>query len=279
MLENTPRSTDPQLIGRRLLLAGFGALAATPALSAVSLGAEAGGLLDYEARLRGRLLDAGGGDFRTATEQQLLALTNNARLAQGVQECVWSEELARAARAHAADLAGRVYVEHLTPEGFDPSHRVALLARRMIGSASENIAYRRSGSPASATDLMETWHRSPPHWSNVLRPRHERVGFGVVARGERTYAVGLYSRPDGELGAPLPFRLGREADLAGALSQASPRFESFDLTNPLDEQAGLRPGDAPSPTRLPPGLYQLRPRRQVDALRYQVLWGPIFVRV
>lgn len=267
------------LMGRRTLLAGLSGLVAAPAFAASALDSQAGqSWLDYETRLRGRLADAGGGRFNAAAERRIMVLTNAARAEQGVPACAWSDELALAARAHAADLAGRAYVEHLSPEGFDPSHRVSILARRLIGSASENIAYRRAAELATADDLMAIWRKSPPHWTNLLRATHSRFGFGVAVRGERTYAVGLYSRADGELGAPVPFRLGREADLAGAISQASPRVDSFTVSDPLDTRDAASLAADPAPI-LAPGVYQLRPKRRLDGRRYEVLWGPIFVRV
>lgn len=265
-------------VARRTLLAGIGSFAALPALATpLALGAEA--WLAYEARLRARLIDAGGGRFDAVREAQILTLTNGARAANGAPTCRWNEELAFTARAHAADLAERGYLEHLAPEGFDPTHRVGVLARRMIGSASENIAYRRAPEPPSAEDLMEIWRKSEGHWLNLLRPSHAQAGFGVVLRGDRTYAVGLYANPDGELAAPLPFKLSGVPNLSSMLAQASPRIESFALTDPLDESANLAAVQEAAGAGLTPGVYQLRPRLRVDQRRYQVLWGPIFVRV
>lgn len=260
---------------RRLVLAGLGGLLAMPSVVRAAPAEDA--WLSYEARLRTRVADAGGGAFQGASERELLTLTNAARADVGAAALTWNSELAKVARSHAADLAARGYVEHLSPEGFDPNHRVGLLARRMIGSASENIAYRRATQVPDAGDLMGIWRRSPPHWSNLLRPRYAQAGFGVVARGQRTYAVGLYARPDGALGAPLPFKLSQEADLASALREVSPGFDSFALANPLDEDAAWARIDGNEP--LPPGIYQLRPRRRVDRRSYQILWGPIFARV
>jgi hypothetical protein len=126
---------------------------------------------------------------------------------------------------------------------------------------------------------MGIWRKSEPHWLNLLRPSHEQVGFGVAVRGERTYTVGLYARPDGELGAPLPFRLEGEAALSRALVEASPRIESFALADPLDEDARQAMAERAAGRSLAPGVYQLRPRRKVSERRYEILWGPIFVKV
>src|SRR5690349_13299081 len=112
-------------VARRSLLAGLGSLVALPALaSPAGVGPEA--WLAYEARLRARLVDAGGGRFDAVAERRLLDLTNAARASNGAGACLWSDELALTARAHAADLADRGYVEHLAPEGFDPTHRIGV---------------------------------------------------------------------------------------------------------------------------------------------------------
>ena len=265
-------------VARRSLLAGIGSLVALPALASPSgRGPEA--WVAYEARLRSRLVDAGGGRFDGVAERLLLDLTNDARASNGAGACRWSEELALTARAHAADLADRGYIEHLAPEGFDPTHRIGVLARRMIGSASENIAYRQASAPASAQELMGIWRRSERHWTNLLVPTHDHVGFGVAVRGDRTYCVGLYAHPDGELAAPLPFKIDTVAALSNVLDRGSPHIESFSFTDPLDEAARLAVGQDTAATGLTPGVYQLRPRVRVDARRYQILWGPIFVRV
>ncbi|WP_082532168.1 MULTISPECIES: CAP domain-containing protein [unclassified Phenylobacterium] len=277
MQDRAPSRGVSGVISRRLVLAGLGGLAAAPVHARVVPGFTEVSWLDYEARLGARASDAGGGAFHAATERELLALTNAVRVRSGAPALGWSAELSRVARSHAADLAGRGYVEHLSPEGFDPTHRVGLLARRMIGSASENIAYRRASDETTAAELMGIWRKSESHWSNLMRPRHAQVGFGVVSRGQKTYAVGLYARPDGALGAPLPFRLAQDADLSSALRQVSPHFDSFALTDPTDEAAARARIEGADP--LPPGVYQLRPRRRVDRSRYQILWGPIFARV
>lgn len=270
---------SPDGVSRRAVLAGLAAAPAVPALAAPPAAIDKDAWLAYETRLRGRLADAGGGAFQPDQERELLTLTNAVRAAAGVGGCEWNDELSLTARAHAADLAQRGYVEHLSPEGFDPTHRVGLLARRMIGSASENIAYRRASMRPDASDLMGIWRKSPPHWTNLLRPSHAKIGFGSVVVGDRTYTVGLYARPDGELGSPLPFRLQGEAQLSQALDEASPRIESFALADPLDEAAQNSMSETAVRRRLAPGVYQLRPRRRIDERRYEVLWGPIFVRV
>lgn len=272
MVKLSPHGGDGP--SRRAFMAlGVASLAAFPAASAVPQVE----WLGYEARLRSRLADGGGGTFSPDVASRLLALTNAVRAEAGALACAWSPELAKVASAHAADLAQRNYIGHTSPEGFEPSHRVAVLARRMIGSASENIAFRESSDPCGPEGVMAIWRDSPAHWATVLDPAHTCAGFGVVTRGRRTFAVGLYAAPSGELAAPLPFRLSQETDLTAAIMRASPHFEGYSVADPADG-AGWRSPVAGG-RLLQPGVYQLRPQRRVDARSYEVLWGPIFVKV
>jgi uncharacterized protein YkwD len=256
---------------RAVLAGGFAALAAAASAAAK---ASLTGWIDYEARLRDRLADAGGGRFDEAAARGLLALTNAARKTAGVKPVASSADLAETARAHAADLAHRGYIEHLSREGFDPSDRLGLLARRMIGSTSENIAYHRGARPATAGDLMQLWRTSPQHWRNLLRDKHSHAGFGVVRKGEQAYAVGLYARPDGSLAHPLAFQVRTAAEVQRASAGAGARIELEALDAGRDRRGTLalhELADAPA------GAYQLLVQRRVDARTYAVLTGPIFV--
>jgi uncharacterized protein YkwD len=49
-------------------------------------------------------------------------------------------ELLPAARAHALDMFELGYFDHVTPGGLDPSDRVALLHRRLVGGVGGNLA-------------------------------------------------------------------------------------------------------------------------------------------
>jgi uncharacterized protein YkwD len=224
----------------------------------------------YEARLRARVGDAGGGRFDGATARQLHLLTNRARAASDAGALAWDEELAVTARAHAADLAQRRYVEHLSPEGFDPTDRLGLLARRTIGSASENITWHRGGKVDGAAELMGNWRASPPHWSNLLNPRYSHAGFGVVRIADQVYAVGLYAKLNGTLAADLPFHLADTMALLANLKGLPAGVASFWLEDQV-HKTGRRG------MRAPPGVYRLRIELPVDAVTRDELYGPIFV--
>lgn len=251
---------------RRILILGLAAAGAAGAATPPA----ADTWTAYEARLRSRSGDAGGGRFDGATERALHELTNRARQRAGAGALTWHHELAATARAHAGDLAARRYVEHLSPEGFDPTDRLGLVARRTIGSASENIAYHRGPTVDSAADLMGIWRSSPPHWKNLLTPRYSHAGFGVVRTRDQVYAVGLYARLNGALDADLPFHLADTMALLASLKGMPAGVASFWLEDQVKRSGhqGLR---------APPGVYRLRIDLPRGDSTYDELYGPIFV--
>lgn len=251
---------------------GLSALAA-PALAeplrdAAPPASDAAAWRDYEALLRARIEDAGGGRFDEAGARAALDATNAARAAAGAPTLDWHDELAAAARAHAGDLARRAYVEHLSPEGFDPSHRLWLLGRTTIGSPSENIAYHHGdGPPASAAHLIGRLQKSPGHWANLLRASHTHAAYALTRTHDRAWLVGLYARPVARLPEPLPFQ-AQGPEIARAL-----RSLSSDLRLRLAVPQGSRPGTVDGA----PPVMQLTALRRTDIGRFDIIGGPIFL--
>lgn len=114
-------------------------------------------------------------------ERQVLAMTNQERTKAGLPALVWDEELARAARYHAADMAAERYFEHDSYDRIngnlkkvgDTFERIARFSSR---SRSENIAF---GSPTPA-EVMQSWMHSPGHKRNILDKKVLRLGVGFI---------------------------------------------------------------------------------------------------
>ncbi|RAK50848.1 CAP domain-containing protein [Phenylobacterium deserti] len=267
----------PARFSRRALLAAAAGLTAQPAWAqspVSSLTARPAATWSaYYTRLTARLADAGGGRFDAASARALLERSNAARAAAGAGSLIWHDELARTARAHAADLAQRVYVEHLSPERFDPTDRLNLIGRTTLGSTSENIAYHRGEQPGTPDRLFAIWRRSPPHWTNLLRRKHTHAGFAVVRKADRVYAVGLYARPDGVLAEAVPFEVGDAGLLAGPVSGLAVglRPQVFDAT-----RSGGRAFPLERIEEAPAGVYQLQVGLPLDARVVEYLIGPLF---
>ena len=234
----------------------------------------------YYDRLQRGLTDAGGGAFVDLTENHLLAEHNRFRQSHGLGALARSSVLDDAARAHVADLLKRDYFEHASPEGFTSEHRVGLLARRFVGAAGENIAMQDGGeTPPGSAEFARMWRDSAGHRANMLRAEYTHVGFGVVAKGERTIAGTVFGHTYAELAAPAPFRIRRGGELAGVLDGAAPLLTGYEL-QPVDggEVVGPFEGEG-APDRLPPGAYAIRPHAPDPTVpyRYWVLFGPIVV--
>ena len=120
-----------------------------------------------------------------AHEQEVLTLVNAERQKRNLAPLAWNENLARAARYHAADMATNGYFDHdsmARPAG-SPNARP-----RRIGSwqdrvtafdptaSGENIAH---GQPTPAA-VMKSWMNSSGHRANILRPTNATLGIGFV---------------------------------------------------------------------------------------------------
>lgn len=114
---------------------------------------------------------------RADLEDEMLALLNRARGAQGLAPLAADPDAAEVARRHSQDMFERGYFSHTTPEGQDPFDRLRA-GRVRFGAAAENIALART-LPQAWQGLMD----SPGHRENILGPAYRRVGIGIVDGG------------------------------------------------------------------------------------------------
>ncbi|MFE0042717.1 CAP domain-containing protein [Streptomyces albireticuli] len=118
----------------------------------------------------------------------VLALTNTERRAAGLRPLAADARLGTAAQAHSADMAGRGFYSHTTPEGGEPWDRAAAAgaAHRGIG---ENIACGQR-TPA---EVVRGWMDSPGHRANILKPDFTHLGVGYATGGSAgTYWTQLF---------------------------------------------------------------------------------------
>lgn len=104
---------------------------------------------------------------------QLLELMNEVRTASGYSPLVMDNTLVTLAQSHAEDMHRRGYFAHDSPET-TPVMRLQQ-ASIEFSRAAENIA-----EASSAEDAHETLMLSPGHRKNIVDPKLERVGIGVV---------------------------------------------------------------------------------------------------
>jgi len=123
-------------------------------------------------------------------EQELLRILNKARKEKGMPELEWDEDLAKAARYHAYDLATQDYFDHasfdrnggkLIQVGGTFDRIKKFYSKSFVNS--ENIA-GGNGSP-EATYMQ--WFNSKGHYENMFNPSSKKVGLGVFYDPNSTY--------------------------------------------------------------------------------------------
>jgi uncharacterized protein YkwD len=122
--------------------------------------------------------------YDAEAERQLFDLANQARAQAGAAPLQVDDGLTRAARAHAAQMAGQQQLSHqFTGEpAFAP--RLAANCTLHLDRAGENVAYAGSVEQAHQ-GLMH----SPTHRENLLNPAYNVAGFGVVRAGSSLYVA------------------------------------------------------------------------------------------
>ena len=113
------------------------------------------------------------GTLERDLESELLAMTNQQRIRQGLPPLTLDRTLLRIAREHSFGMARQGFISHDLPSG-DLKIRMTR-GGYLYRMARENVASARTVTLAQ-TLLMN----SPPHHSNILAEDVNSVGIGIV---------------------------------------------------------------------------------------------------
>lgn len=169
-------------------------------------------------------------------EQRLLELTNRARAQQGLGPLQWDPALAAAARMHTHLMADRQVFSHQLPGEPDLASRAGHYGAR-FRLVAENIAIG-----PSVEALQTQWLHSPPHRANILDPRLDHVGIGVVE-----HAGYLYASVDFESAVASMRHEQTEENIAALLRRSgisvfrSPNAARLDCATEEGDSSGTRP--------------------------------------
>ena len=112
-------------------------------------------------------------------EYEVLRLTNEIRVAHGLNPLLWCDALAVAARVHSEDMGRNDFISHTGSDGSSPTDRAVAAgwerSTRYMG-VGENAA-RGQRTPQAVVD---GWMNSPGHRDNILRPTYTYIGIGYV---------------------------------------------------------------------------------------------------
>jgi len=119
----------------------------------------------------------------TIAEQYLLSAANQERAARGLPQLHRDPELARAAAAHAREMAAHGAISHQFPGEPELTDRGAR-AGVAFSAISENVAIA-----PNAVQIHDLWMNSEHHRENLLDPAIDAAGISVIARNGEFYAV------------------------------------------------------------------------------------------
>ena len=120
----------------------------------------------------------------TASRARHIAeLTNRDREAHGLDPLQWKDSLATAARAHSQRMAHEGELSHQYAGEGNVGQRAARAGANFRAIA-ENIA-----TGFSDGQVEQEWMHSPPHRANILDPKLNAIGVGVVERGGTLYVT------------------------------------------------------------------------------------------
>jgi uncharacterized protein YkwD len=106
-------------------------------------------------------------------EQQVVVLTNQARISNGCNPVTVDYRLQAAAEGHSQDMAVRDYFDHISPDGTSPWDRIRAQGYS-YSLAGENVAAGYS-SPES---VVAGWMASAGHRANILNCGFVHIGVG-----------------------------------------------------------------------------------------------------
>ena len=149
---------------------------------------------------------------------QLLALANDTRSAQGQSGVEALDSLSEAARLHAYDMAVRHYAAHDDLEGRSHLDRVRMVERsHLIGAFGANVVVVRAGLPAE--EIQKAILADVANASNFKRTEFDHMGIAAVEANGMLYIVELFARIDGTLDTPLPPVATPRTDIAANFSE------------------------------------------------------------
>ncbi|WP_342672015.1 CAP domain-containing protein [Paracoccus chinensis] len=118
--------------------------------------------------------------------------TNAARASAGLAPVRANSTLARAAAAHACDMAQRGRMTHTGTSTSGPAQRI-----KSLGYAPSVTAENIAAGPYNAEQALAAWTASSGHLSNILVPQLRDVGIGhaIGSDGRTVYWAAVYAAP------------------------------------------------------------------------------------
>ena len=121
-----------------------------------------------------------------ALANDMLGRVNRVRADNGLPPLSEAVELDAVAFDRSADMAGRHYFSHTTPDGLTVFNLIEQrgLSYRLAG---ENLAWNTYAEGQAGAVAVRGFLDSPPHRANLLNPAFSQIGVGVATDGSKTF--------------------------------------------------------------------------------------------
>lgn len=106
---------------------------------------------------------------------EVIRLTNEQRVANGLSPVTENSTLDSAAQAKGNDMLAKGYWAHFAPDGTSPWSFFLSFGYK-YRYAGENLARDFQDAPSA----VNAWMNSPSHRENILNPNYKEIGIGVV---------------------------------------------------------------------------------------------------
>jgi hypothetical protein len=192
-------------------------------------------------------------DFDPQAELDLLNKTNADRASAGLPPLKMDEGLVRAARAHAATMAAKKHISHQFSGEPSPSDRITAVSDLHLERMGENVAVA-----PNIEDAHDALMASPPHHDNLLSPKFNVAGFGVVRQGRVLYVAQDFGL------SRATYSVQQAQELVFAIveklrSQAKMRpLNRVDDSDVQSNACAMAKADSLNAASPPPGTYMLR---------------------
>ena len=195
----------------------------------------------------------GAPNYDVQAERELFDKANRERARFGLPPLKLDEGLMRAARAHAARMAGKNQLSHQLAGEPALVDRIAASSTVHLERAGENVAIASTSEQAH-----EALMSSPPHRDNLLSPKFNIAGFGVYRQGAQ-----LYVAQDFGLMAPTYSLRQAEELVASSVEQLRaqahmPRLARVNDVATESSACAMANADSLGGARPAPGAYMLR---------------------
>ncbi len=196
--------------------------------------------------------------YSSASEQQLFALTNQARSSAGLRTLKWDSSLASIARWRSKDMITRDYFSHNIPPSGEMVFGVMSDRGYCFHVAGENIGWNTWDDTAEATrQIQQAFMNSAGHRANILGKDWDVMAVGAYeGSGLKKMWTVLFADKCGSAPAPKPSSKPTPRPTAEPRPKPKPSPAARSTPKPTPKPtarpaASVAPTPTPSPTPLP----------------------------